>query len=297
MQITEGDPIGHLHFPTLERGMYLFPGVSRSDLENGPGHFPETPMPGQLGNSAIAGHRTTWGEPFRHLDQLEVGDEIVVEMPYGEFTYVVTGTEIVAPTDREVIATTDPTLARLTLTTCHPVFSASQRLIIYAELDLAKSSTPGVPLINYGRDTPIPADVGLPGEDQNPATTAAPAPTAAPASGTLDPTTPTTAFVPPPTTTDPIYSVTPGGGSSSGGTADPLENDSEAFSNRWFGDDEAYPQVTLWAGSCAAILVGAYQLAKRFRNSLVGVAVGLVPFAIGLYFFYENVNRLLPAAL
>ena len=127
MQITEGEPIGFINLVPLEQGMYIFPGVSRSDLENGPGHFPETPMPGQLGNSAIAGHRTTWGEPFRHLDELEVGDEIVVTMRYGIFTYRVTSTEIVDPSDREVIATTDPDIATLTLTTGHVSSAARVR--------------------------------------------------------------------------------------------------------------------------------------------------------------------------
>ena len=316
MRITEGDPMGFIDFKKLEQGMYIFPGVSRADLENGPGHFPETPMPGQLGNAAIAGHRTTWGEPFRHLDKLDVGDEIVVTMPYGVFTYIVTSIEIVDPSDREVIATTDPDIATLTLATCHPAFSARQRLIIHAELDLELSSAPGVPVINYGRDTPIPTDVGLPGEDvDDPTTTPAPTTTLAPTTTAVDPTTtfagqttvaasstlaavttPTTAVVAPPTTTDPIYSVNPGGGST-GGPTDGLGSDDEAFSNRWFSDEEAFPQVTLWAGSCAAIVVAAYQLAKRFRNLPMGLALGILPFVVGLYFFYENVNRLLPAAL
>ena len=316
MEITDGEAFGFIAFPKLEQGMYIYPGVGREDLKNGPGHFPETPMPGQLGNSAIAGHRTTYGEPFRNLDELEVGDEIVVTMPYGIFTYRVTSVEIVDPSDREVIATTDPDVAALTLTTCHPEYSASQRLIVHAELDLEASPPPGLPVINYGRDTPIPTEVGLPGEDvvdptttpapsTQPTTTTAPtAPTSTVAGQTTGPTTsaaattaaPTTAFVAPSTTADPIYSVNPGGGAT-GGPTDILDNDEEAFSNRWFGDEEAFPQVTLWAGSCAAIVVAAYQLAKRFRNLFVGLVVGIVPFVVGLYFFYENVNRLLPAAL
>jgi len=310
MQITEGEPIGFVNLVPLEQGMYIYPGVSREDLKNGPGHFPETPLPGQLGNSAVAGHRTTYGEPFRNLDELADGDEIIVTMPYGTFTYIVTSTEIVDPSDREVIATTDPDIATLTLTTCHPEYSASQRLIIHAQLDVASSPPPGLPVINYGRDTPIPTDVGLPGEDvDDPTTTPAPtttigAPTSTVAGQTTGPTTsaaattaaPTTALAPPSTTTDPIYSVNPGGGST-GGPTDGFGSDDEAFSNRWFSDEEAFPQVTLWAGSCAAIVVAAYQLAKRFRNLPIGLAVGIIPFVVGLYFFYENVNRLLPAAL
>jgi sortase A len=310
MEITEGSAFGFIGFPKLDQGMYIFPGVSREDLKNGPGHFPETPMPGQLGNSAIAGHRTTYGEPFRHLDELEVGDEIVVTMPYGIFTYRVTSVEIVDPSDREVIATTDPDVASLTLTTCHPEYSASQRLIIHADLDLEASPPPGLPVINYGRDTPIPTDVGLPGEDvDDPTTTLAPttttsvSPTSTIAGQTTGPSTsavatslaPTT-VVAPSTTTDPLYTVNPGGGAT-GGPTDVLDNAEEAFSNRWFSDEEAFPQVTLWAGSCAAIVMAAYLLAERFRNLLIGIAIGVLPFVVGLYFFYENVNRLLPAAL
>jgi sortase A len=299
--------------------MYIYPGVGREDLKNGPGHFPETPMPGQLGNSAIAGHRTTYGHPFLELDELEIGDEIIVEMPYGIFSYAVTAIDIVEPSDREVIATTDPDLATLTLATCHPAFSARQRLIVHAELDVDKSDAPGAPVINYGRDTPIPTEVGLPGEEVgDPTATSAPTTSAAATTtegiatttiagqttvagstaGTAPAasTTPTTSFVGPSTTADPIYSVEPGGGAS-GGTTDVLDNDEEAFSNRWFSDEEAFPQVTLWAGSCAAIAVAAYELAKRFRNLAIGAMIGIAPFAVGLYFFYENVNRLLPAAL
>ena len=230
-------------------------------------------------------------------------------MPYGIFTYRVTSVEIVDPSDREVIATTDPDVASLTLTTCHPEYSASQRLIIHADLDLEASPPPGLPVINYGRDTPIPTDVGLPGEDvDDPTTTLAPTTTSASPTSTIvgqttGPSTsavatslaPTT-VVAPSTTTDPLYTVNPGGGAT-GGPTDVLDNSEEAFSNRWFSDEEAFPQVTLWAGSCAAIVMAAYLLAKRFRNLLIGLAIGVLPFVVGLYFFYENVNRLLPAAL
>lgn len=326
MQITDGEAFGFIAFPKLDQGMYIYPGVGREDLKNGPGHFPETPMPGQLGNSAIAGHRTTYGEPFRHLDELEVGDEILVTMPYGVFTYRVTSVVIVDPSDREVIATTDPDVASLTLATCHPAYSARERLIIHAELDLDASDAPGLPVINYGRDTPIPTDVGLPGEDvedstatTGPTTPAPTTSTAAPAAAaavaptstvvgqasvastsaaatTAGPTTaPPTTEPGPSTTSGAIPSVSPGG--PPGGPVDALDNSEEAFSNRWFSDEEAFPQVTLWAGTCAALAVAAYQIAKRFRNSFIGLAVGVVPFVVGLYFFYENVNRLLPAAL
>jgi sortase A len=73
--------------------------------------------------------------------------------------------------------------------------------------------------------------------------------------------------------------------------------DEEAFGSHWFDDRDAIPQVLLWGAVTAAIAVGAYQIAKRFRNSWIGLALGVVPFLVTLYFFYQNVNRLLPAAL
>lgn len=314
MDITEGNAFGFLEVPSLGLGVYIFPGVSRADLENGPGHFPDTPMPGQLGNSAIAGHRTTYGQPFRNVDQIEPGDEIVLTMPYGRFVYRMTSSEIVDPSDTQVIATIDPTIAMLTLTSCHPAYSASQRYIVYAELDVSQSPPPGQPIYNYGRDQPAPTSVGLPGEDADP--TSAPTTVAAststdhslqtagtaPLEGGATIETPTTTATPTtgaqPTTTatpDTLYNVIPGGGFDGGGGA--TEDDGDAFSNRWFSEKDALPQVALWALCCAVVVVGAYQLAKRLRNSWIGLAAGIVPFVIGLYFFYENVNRLLPSAL
>ncbi len=308
MEITEGEPIGFLGIPRLELGVYIVPGVGRDDLKQGVGHFPQTPMPGQLGNAAVAGHRTTFGHPFLEVDQLEVGDEIDVTMPYGgTFVYRVTSIEIVDPSDIGVIATTDPTVATLTLTTCHPAYSARQRLIIHAELDLDVSPPPGQPVINYGREEPFSSEADLPGEGpvSEPTTTVPATGTTtiagqlpAPSSTVSPSTTSTTTFVGPSTTADPLIPVAPGGlvaGFPSGD--DVSEGDGEAFNNRWFSDKEALPQVVLWAGSCTAIVVAAYQIAKRFRNSWIGLAVGIVPFVVGLYFFYENVNRLLPAAL
>jgi sortase A len=108
-------------------------GVSVADLKKGPGHYPGTAMAGQLGNMVISGHRTTYGAPFNRLDELQVGDEIVVYDRSGPFKYLVSEKKIVKPTAVEVL---DPTSdARLTLTTCHPKFSARERLIIVAHLE------------------------------------------------------------------------------------------------------------------------------------------------------------------
>ena len=122
------------------------PGVSLDDLKKGPGHYPDTPLPGQLGNASIAGHRTTFGEPFRHIDELAPGDEIIVTMFTGDrFVYEVASTEIVGPDDYFVVTTTDPTVAELTLTSCDPVYTARNRIAVHAFLVGSESDPVGEP--------------------------------------------------------------------------------------------------------------------------------------------------------
>ncbi|MDH3261013.1 MAG: sortase [Acidimicrobiia bacterium] len=128
----DGLAFGVMTIPRIEAEHVLFEGVDRATLKKGPGHMPWTPLPGQPGNAVVSGHRTTYGAPFFDLDQLEPGDEILVETVLGTHTYVVRSSIIVAPTAVEV---TDPKRgAWLTLTTCNPKFSARERLIISAEL-------------------------------------------------------------------------------------------------------------------------------------------------------------------
>lgn len=128
----QGEAFGVISIPAIEADHVLFEGVDRTTLKQGPGHMPWTPLPGQPGNAVVSGHRTTYGAPFFDLDQLEPGDEILVETALGTHTYVVRSSFIVAPTAVEV---TDPKRgAWLTLTTCNPRFSARERLIISAEL-------------------------------------------------------------------------------------------------------------------------------------------------------------------
>jgi len=129
---VEGQPLGLLIIDKIELEAVLFEGVDRKTLKQGPGHMPWTPLPGQPGNAVLSGHRTTYGRPFYELDQLVVGDEIEVETAIGVSVYEVRVINIVAPTD---VYVTDPIPgAWLTLTTCHPRFSAAERLVIQAEL-------------------------------------------------------------------------------------------------------------------------------------------------------------------
>ena len=128
----DGEPI------VVDEPLYVVSGVSLDDLRAGPGHYPESAPPGQDGNVGIAGHRTTYGAPFWSLDELRAGDTIhVVDRNGEEWVYAYVEQRIVAPTDRWVVDEEDPLdldAPTLTLTTCHPRFSAAQRLIAWGEL-------------------------------------------------------------------------------------------------------------------------------------------------------------------
>jgi sortase A len=137
-----GDAVAHIVIPKVGVDWFVIEGVDESDLREGPGHYPLTPFPGQEGNSAIAGHRTTYGAPFGEVGELEAGDEIEITTVQGTFTYTVYDKLVVAPSAFEVLDA-DPTKpATLTLTTCNPKYSAAQRLIVKAELKLPTGAEP-----------------------------------------------------------------------------------------------------------------------------------------------------------
>ena len=141
----EGEGVGLLHIPKIGLDRAIVQGVSVPDLRKGPGHYPDSPMPGQIGNAAIAGHRTTYGAPFNRLDELAPGDEISIVTVSGTFHYTVTGQLIVTPKQTEVLdATPDATL---TLTTCNPKYSARERLVVKARLDVEQSPKPTKPAV------------------------------------------------------------------------------------------------------------------------------------------------------
>jgi sortase A len=127
-----GEAVAIIRIPKIGVDKAVVQGIGLPDLKKGPGHYPQTPLPGQPGNAAIAGHRTTYGAPFFHLDELNPGDKILVTTAQGAFEYHVRNTRAVKPTELSVL---DPTPDnRLTLTTCNPRFSASQRLIVVSDL-------------------------------------------------------------------------------------------------------------------------------------------------------------------
>jgi sortase A len=145
-----GSPVGIIQIDRIGLTRVFVSGVSKEELKQGPGHYRETPLPGQPGNAGIAGHRTTYGAPFNRIDELQVGDKIVVSTAQGQFTYTVIpapGAEqawyVVAPSDVSVLA--DQGDNRITLTACHPKYSAKERIIVHAVLDTPPAAASAAP--------------------------------------------------------------------------------------------------------------------------------------------------------
>jgi sortase A len=134
-----GDAIGKLLISSIGVSKYVVEGTDADSLRKGPGHYPATPLPGQHGTSAIAGHRTTYGAPFRNLNDVHKGDRIVLEMPYGTFVYRVERTLIVD--DSALWVTKRVNHDRLVLTACHPLYSAAQRIVAFARLTDRRPAT------------------------------------------------------------------------------------------------------------------------------------------------------------
>jgi len=129
---AEGEAAGRIRIPAIGAKFVVVDGTSPGALRNGPGFFPQSPYPGARGTVAIAGHRTTYLAPFRNVDDLDRGDAVVLEMPYGRFTYKVERTRIVNPDDMWVIQRVS--YDRVVLTACHPLYSAAKRIVISARL-------------------------------------------------------------------------------------------------------------------------------------------------------------------
>ena len=151
-----GEPFARMFVPKFGEGWVkpIIQGVSLTDLHKGVGHYPKTALPGQVGNFAVAGHRTTNGKPFRKIDDLDPGDQIFVETKDAWYTYVVYqsrlhvdprgGYYVVSPTASKD-NTKKPTKKLMTLTSCHPPYSAAQRTITHAELTDVRARGLGPP--------------------------------------------------------------------------------------------------------------------------------------------------------
>jgi sortase A len=217
-----GTGIARLKIPALGLDQVVLEGTSIKDLKRGPGHYPGTPLPGQPGNAAIAGHRTTYGAPFFKLGRMRIGDEIEVTTKAGKYLYRVSRIYRVSPDDSSPLLSSNDNI--LTLTTCDPPFSASKRLIVVAVMQGAPdrvpetvapksvpvpspepvpqpSEAPGLNLRAIqqpGAVTPSPAPVASPTAQQEPTTTITqPVNVAPPTVQTLPPTTQVTTTQPP----------------------------------------------------------------------------------------------------
>ncbi len=127
-----GQPIGRIRIPRIGARFVVVEGTATEDLKKGPGHYDDTAFPGLPGTVAIAGHRTTYLAPFRHVDALRRGDDVVLEMPYARLTYAVEEIRIVPPTALYIKRRVG--YDRLVLSACHPLYSASHRIIVFARL-------------------------------------------------------------------------------------------------------------------------------------------------------------------
>lgn len=288
---AEGDALVRIEIPRLDLNYVVVEGVALGDLAKGPGHFPESVLPGELGNAAIAGHRTTHGAPFADVDKLRPGDEIVISYPAvggttPRFVYRVTGTTIVSPSDyAAVVPTTDPTRATLVLASCHPKRTSSQRIIVSSELATGLSSPVFAPtaLPTVAPDATIPTGDDPAGSQSTAAVdgsteaadtgnTGSTAASSIPDASTVDVAAGTPAIAAPATSVD-------------------------AFSSGWFDDTGAWPPIILWGLALAAITFGGYLLARGYRRIWLGTLAAAVPFVVVLYFWFENINRMLPAGL
>ena len=327
--IDRGDVIARLEIPRIDQDVYVVAGVTLDDLKDGPGHYPDTPLPGQLGNAAIAGHRTTYGAPFFDVDQLVAGDDLIVTtITGGRFVYRVTGVQVVSAADYWVVTTRDPNVAELTLTSCHPKYTARDRIVVHSVLVPELSSNVGLAEfyeLDETSNEAIPGDDPTVVADEPPVTEPAVAEATA---STVDPEDQIVATVDPdagndlvggddieatvdedvaaapddatgeaaavPATTQPALDEVPS--APEPGTVEEPEQ-IDAFSQGWFDDDEAWPQIVLWGLALTVISLLAYQLSRRTRHDSIGFAAGIGPFLFCLYFFFQNVNRLLPPGL
>lgn len=259
-----GKVVGRFVIPSIRLDKILVEGAGVEDLKTGPGHYPSTPFPGQPGNAGIACHRTTYGAPCFRLDLVSEGDDVYVQTLQGSFHYVVERSWVVSPKDTTVLAPT-PGENVLTITTCHPAYTARQRYVVRARLvgDAAPS--------DFFVD-PEPVEPAL-------ATT-----TTVETSATVPDMEATTTLVPPTTVAPkPVAAA-------------------DASSPRWrlwwlSGPRSTWLATLGWAAVCAVVWLLAWRLARgrRLPGQAVIYVVGFVLlFGPSLFLCYEHLARLLP---
>ena len=149
----EGDAFAIVRIPRFgaDYARPIYEGTDRATLQRGVGHYPDTALPGEVGNFSIAGHRTTYGKPFSRIAELRQGDLVIVETAESFFLYRVYSDQIVVPTQVEVVLPVPgepgqaPTEALLTMTSCHPQFSSRQRWVTHARLERVLDRADGLP--------------------------------------------------------------------------------------------------------------------------------------------------------
>jgi len=252
VNVAPGEALARIRIPKIGVDKLVVEGVAVDDLRKGPGHYRSTPQPGQAGNAAIAGHRTTYGAPFSRIDELAPGDKITVTTLQGTWSYVVIGAPddpssghfIVKPTDVWVLD--DFSDNRLTLTACHPKFSADQRIVVVAKLVES-------PVAESTASTPAAAGTS--------------------ASGT--------------------GAATPG---ATVGDVPGLATaaDDPSLDEGLGGDPDARTPALVWGLVFFAMLAGVWRLSICWRR-WPAYAVAVVPMAIVLFSWFEQLDRWMPA--
>ncbi|RMH75983.1 MAG: class E sortase [Actinomyces sp.] len=311
----DGDAMARIEIPSLGVDKIVIRGVQVPDLRKGPGHYPTTALPGNRGNTAIAGHRTTYGAPFNRIDELRPGDEIVVTSVQGRFTYRVLDPTVAYANrlddlegigDGHVIVDPGATWVlgdfgddRLTLTACHPKYSARQRIIVAAELvgdpvDLppavaaaaADLDTGGTEAGDGPRDSGSDTPSEVAGTDQ----------TGTDQTGTDGTDSGTGAAL------DDGAGSDPAGGSTAPDAVETTAADD--LDQGLAGERDAIPAAVGWGLLAAALWIGGRLLGRRLaprwdwtrrRGEIVGRLAVLVPVAVALWFCFEAADRALPA--
>ena len=327
-----GEAIARMIIPAIDVDEIVVAGVEVDDLRKGPGHYGTTPLPGQPGNAAIAGHRTTYGAPFGRINELAPGDEIIVETLQGRFVYRVLpggrgmagrtpGHRIVAPTALEVLD--DHGDNRLTLTSCHPKYSSKQRIIVHAELvgdPVVRLPRPGEPIgaefVQLAQpedlpdnevdaelpDEPNPAAAGSSGPDSSDGPDSSSGPDSSddtdrretPADDVADPDTTDERS----DTADATSATAP---EARPATAAPREIPAPAtsvpddgFGEGLSGDRDAILPAVLWGLGAMAVWALGWAFGRSGRRLRV-YAIAAVPFLVVLYVMFSYVDRALPA--
>ncbi len=314
VKIATGEAIGRIVIPRISVDDVIVSGADKKSLEKGPGHYIKTPLPGEPGNTSIACHRTTFGAPCFRVDELKVGDRILIASATSGrwFTYNVTEKRVVKPSQNEVLLNKEGRNT-LTLTTCHPQYSAKQRLIIVADLvgEAVESD------IEFVQEDPLADQLKAQRDAKLGITTTAASTVPAPTTELVEPTfvgddpTITTAETADTTVAvAPTTPATPGDGED--GLGEEALGDEEATLVNgvvgktykvWFfkGTANAWMHSLGWAAACAAIWLGVWFFAHDRKKLFLRAAMYAGGFALiflpALYFCFVNISRMLPEAV